>query len=209
MRFAFLVYPGVEPIDLAAYGVLSMARRFEPSLECWTVGAQKGPVAFASGLHVVAAHGYEDCPAFDVLIIPGGPGWKDAARDAATLDFLRRAPDGAIVCSVCTGSMILAAAGQLDGLTATTKCQVTAPEEPPIDILAKRYPNVHTVVASYVDNGRIVTGGGVSLCIDTVLHLLERCYTPTLAREVARTMEYTRAWKANQEGLPAMAPALA
>ena len=209
MRFAFLVYPGVEPIDLAAYGVLSMARRFEPSLECWTVGTRKGPVAFASGLDVIAAHSYADCPPYDVLIIPGGPGWKDAARDAGTLDFLRRAPESAIVCSVCTGSMILAAAGQLDGLTATTKCQVVAPEEPPIDLLAKRYPKVNTVVASYVDNGRIVTGGGVSLCIDTVLHLLERCYSPALAREVARTMEYGRAWKANQEGLPAMAPALA
>jgi transcriptional regulator GlxA family with amidase domain len=205
MRFAFLVYPGVEPIDLAAYGVLSMARRFEPSIECWTVGARQGPVAFASGLQVIASHGYDDCPAFDVLIIPGGPGWKEASSDSKTLEFLRRAPRDSIVCSVCTGAMILAAAGMLDGLTATTKCQVTAPEESPLAVLAKRYPGVNTVAASYVDNGRIVTGGGVTLCIDTVLHLLERCYNPGLAKEVARTLEYTRAWKANREGLPAMA----
>lgn len=205
MRFAFLIYPGVEPIDLAAYGVLSMARRFEPSVDCWTVAARQGPVQFASGLQVIGTHGYDDCPAFDVLIVPGGPGWKEAASDSRTLDFLRRAPQGALLCSVCTGAMILAAAGVLDGLTATTKSEVAPPEEPPLAVLGKRYPRVKTVLASYVDNGRVVTGGGVTLCIDTVLHLLERCYNRTLAKDVARTLEYSRAWNANQEGLPAMA----
>jgi transcriptional regulator GlxA family with amidase domain len=205
MRFAMLVYPGVEPIDLAAYGVLSMARRLEPSIECWTVGARRGAVGFSSGLHVIAQHGYHDCPPFDVLIVPGGPGWKEAAADAPTLEFLRRHASAALMCSVCTGAMILAAAGILDGLKATTKAQVVPPEEPPIEVLRRRYPRVETVSASYVDNGGVVTGGGVTLCIDTVLHLLERCYNSGLAKEVARTLEYGRAWNANQEGLPAVA----
>lgn len=200
-----LLYPGVEPIDLAAYGVLSMARRLEPSIACWTVAAQRGAVAFASGLQVNAEHDYADCPAFDVLIVPGGPGWKEAAAHEDTLDFLRRAGASSLVCSVCTGAMILAAAGLLDGLTATTKAQVVPPEEPPITVLRRRYPHVETVSASYVDNGRVVTGGGVTLCIDTMLHLLERCYNSALAKEVARTLEYGRAWNANQRGLPAIA----
>ena len=205
MRFAMLIYPGVEPIDLAAYGVLSMARRLEPSIQCWTVGARRGPVAFASGLQVIAEHAYDDCPGFDVLIVPGGPGWKEAAADPSTLDFLRRNGASSLVCSVCTGAMILAAAGMLDGLTATTKAQVVAPEEPPIAVLRRMHPRVETVSASYVDNGRVVTGGGVTLCIDTVLHVLERCYNSALAKEVARTLEYGRAWNANQQGLPAVA----
>lgn len=205
MRFAILIYPGVEPIDLATYGVLSMARRIEPSVECWTVAKSAGPVALASGLTVIAEHGYDDCPKFDVVIVTGGAGWVEIARDEATLDFLRRAKRDALLCSVCTGAMILANAGLLDGLTVTTKEQVVAPETSPLTVLASRHPSVKTVSASYVDNGAVVTGGGVTLCIDTTLHLLERCYNPALAREVARTMEYTRAWNANQQGLPALA----
>ena len=206
MRFAILLYPGVEPIDLATYGVLSMARRIEPSIECWTVARAAGPVALASGLTVIAKHGYEDGPRFDVMIVPGGAGWVEIARDGATLDFLRRARRDALLCSVCTGAMILAEAGLLDGLTATTKEQVVPPEESPLGVLANRHPAVRTVSASYVDSGAVVTGGGVTLCIDTTLHLLERCYNPALAREVARILEYSRAWNANQQGLPARAP---
>ncbi|MEO8346431.1 MAG: DJ-1/PfpI family protein [Betaproteobacteria bacterium] len=204
MRFAILLYPGVEPIDLATYGVLSMARRIEPSIQCWTVATDAGPIELASGLSVIAAHGYDDCPAFDVLIVPGGPGWVETAQDATTLEFLRRAKSDALVCSVCTGAMILAETGLLDGLSATTKTEVVAPEESPLLVLARRHPAVKTVAASYVDNGRIVTGGGVSLCIDTTLHLLERCYNSALAHEVARIIEYSRAWNANQQELPAV-----
>jgi transcriptional regulator GlxA family with amidase domain len=207
MRFAILIYPGTEPIDLATYGVLSMARRMEPSIECWTVARRAGPVELASGLEVVARHGYDDCPAHDALIVTGGPGWREAAKDAETLAFLRRAGADALLCSVCTGAMIVAEAGLLEGLTATTKREVVPPEEPPIAVLARSHPTVSTVVASHVDNGRVVTGGGVTLCIDTTLHLLERCYNAALAREVARTMEYSRAWNANRSELPAIAPA--
>lgn len=205
MRFAILIYPGVEPIDLASYGVLSMARRIEPSIECWTVAKTAGPVDLSSGLAVIAKHGYEDCPEFDVVIVLGGAGWAAIARDAATLAFLRRASRDALLCSVCTGAMVLAEAGLLDGLTATTKEQVAPPEESPLAVLASRHPAVRTVSASYVDSGAVVTGGGVTLCIDTTLHLLERCYNPALAREVARIIEYSRAWDANQLGLPARA----
>jgi transcriptional regulator GlxA family with amidase domain len=205
MRFAILIYPGVEPIDLATYGVLSMARRIEPSIDCWTVADIAGPVDLASGLTVIAKHGYDDCPEFDVVIVLGGAGWVEAARNDATLEFLRRASRDALICSVCTGAMILAEAGLLDGLSATTKEQVVTPEESPLAVLARRHPAVKTESASYVDSGAVVTGGGVTLCIDTTLHLLERCYNPALAREVARIIEYERAWNANQRGLPALA----
>jgi transcriptional regulator GlxA family with amidase domain len=74
MRFAFLLYPGVEPIDLAALGVLSMARRVLPDLAFVTVAGEAGLVSLASGLRVAADHAYADCPPVDWLIGPGGPG---------------------------------------------------------------------------------------------------------------------------------------
>ena len=143
-----------------------------------------------------------DRPKFDVLIVPGSPGWVDAARDDSTLKFIRRAIVESVICSICTGAMILGAAGLLDGLTATTKSEVVAPEESPLAVLTNCYPRVKAVTTCYVDNGRIITGGGVTLCIDTMLHLLSRFYNPVLSREVARTLEYSRARSANRMGLP-------
>ena len=110
----------------------------------------------------------------------------------------RRSPrTTGIVASVCTGAMILAAAGLLDGHHATTKREVTGTEVPPIAILRDRYPAVRVVTAPVVDEGPVVTGGGVSLAIDLTLHLLERLGGPALAAETARIIEYTSARRAN------------
>ena len=68
MRFGILIYDGVEPVDLATFGVLSMARRVAPEISIFTVAPERGPVEFANGLTVVADHGYDNCPASDALI---------------------------------------------------------------------------------------------------------------------------------------------
>jgi len=85
MRFGILIYEGVEPVDLATYGVLSMARRVAPEISIFTVAPQKGAVAFSNGLTVLADHGYADCPACDALIVTGGPGWMAQCTNMATL----------------------------------------------------------------------------------------------------------------------------
>ena len=90
MRFGVLIYEGVEPVDLATFGVLSMARRVAPEISIFTVAPAKGPVALASGLTVMADHGFEDCPASDALIVTGGPGWMAQCANPAMLAFLRR-----------------------------------------------------------------------------------------------------------------------
>ena len=209
MRFAFLLYPGVEPIDLAALGVLSMARRVLPELGFVTVAREAGLVTLASGLHVAADHACSDCPPVDWLIVPGGPGWVEAAQDAALLDFLRaRAGDTSLV-SLCTGAMLLAAAGLLDGLPATTKVQVLTGEATPLTLLAQRHPKVSCTTALVVDTGRVITGGGVSLCIDTLLYLLRRHFSAGQVDEVERVLEYGAAAQANRERLPILrAPGL-
>ncbi|MEO8187272.1 MAG: DJ-1/PfpI family protein, partial [Burkholderiaceae bacterium] len=71
MRFAIFIYEGVEPVDLATFGVLSMARRVAPEIEIFTVAPAAGPVTLANGLVVIADHGIDDCPSADVIIVTG------------------------------------------------------------------------------------------------------------------------------------------
>jgi transcriptional regulator GlxA family with amidase domain len=203
MRFGILIYDGVEPVDLATFGVLSMARRVAPEISIFTVAPQKGVVAFSNGLNVLADFGYADCPPCDALIVTGGPGWMAQCSTPATLDFLRRYKPARVTAGVCTGGMIMAAAGLLDGHMATTKQEVIGAEVPPVRLLRERHPKVKvTELASLVDCGPIVTGGGVTLGIDATLHLLERLLGERVANETARIMEYSRAWRANKEALP-------
>jgi transcriptional regulator GlxA family with amidase domain len=102
--------------------------------------------------------------------------------------------------------MILAASGILDGGPATTKREVVPPEKSPLDLMRTSYPRIDVREAMLVDGGGIVTGGGVSLCIDTTLHLLAALLGQHVADETARIMEYRRAWQANRDGF---APVLA
>ena len=86
MLFGIFIYDGVEPIDLATFGVLSMARRIAPQIEICTIAPKAGIVRLSNGLDVIAQFGIEDAPACDIVIVTGGPGWEDQSRSSATLD---------------------------------------------------------------------------------------------------------------------------
>ncbi|QDL37264.1 DJ-1/PfpI family protein [Rhodoferax sediminis] len=205
MQLTYLLYNGIEPIDLGAIGVMSMGRRIVPQLSYRTVAATRAPVELSNGLRVLPDAAFEEVADIDVLMVPGGPGWRDAAKDPLTLNFIRRWAPTAMLSSLCTGAMILAAANALDGLVATTKCVVVPPETSPMDELKKTYPGISTTHALLVDNGRVVTGGGVALCIDTTLYLIGLRYGSDAADEVARIMEYGPARAANSSRLPLIA----
>lgn len=202
MRAAILIYPDAEPIDLATFGVLSMARRVAPQISMFTVAQESGVVTLANGLRVVADHGYADAPAADVLIITGGAGWIQQSQTPETLDYIRRASRETSVAAVCTGGMILAAAGVLDGRAATTKREVFGDEVSPLALMRERYPAIRALDARLVDCGTILTGGGVTLCIDMTLYLIERFLGEEVARETARIIEYSAALEANAARLP-------
>lgn len=204
MRVAVLLYEGTEPIDLATYGVLSMARRVAPAIEIFTVAERAGVVALANGLKVVADYSYADAPAADVLMITGGPGWQAQAQAAATLDFIRAFSRGITVAAVCTGGMILAASGLLDGRSATTKREIFGAEIAPLALMRERYPAIRALDARLVDCGTVLTGGGVTLCIDMTLYLIARFLGAEVARETARIIEYSAALAANESRLPAV-----
>ncbi|HEY3791015.1 MAG TPA: DJ-1/PfpI family protein [Bradyrhizobium sp.] len=201
MRFGIFIYDGVEPIDLATYGVLSMARRIAPEIEICTIAPRAGPVALANGLKVSADFGIAEAPPCDLVIVTGGPGWPAQAEAPITLDYVRRVHGAGRIASVCTGGMILAASGVLDGGAATTKREVVPPEKSPIEVMRANYPEIDVREAILVDTGGVVTGGGVTLCIDTTLHLIAGMLGQHVADETARIMEYWRAWQANRDGL--------
>ncbi len=204
IAFAILAYDGIEPIDIGAtYGVLSMASRVAPGLRFFVVSKAGGELVMASGLRLVADHGFADCPAADILMVLGGPGWQDASRDPELLGFVRTFHQrGGIVASVCTGAMIVAGAGLVDGRRATTKREIVPGEQRPLDLLAQRHREVQAIEARVVDTGSVLTGGGVSLGIDMTLYLLQRFVGHAIASETARILEYQRAWKANGAALP-------
>jgi transcriptional regulator GlxA family with amidase domain len=199
VSFAVLAYDGIEPIDIGAtYGVLSMAKRIAPTLSFFVISKAGGEIEMANGLRLIADYSFDSCPAADILIVLGGPGWEQASKDASTLEFIRRfSQRGAITAAVCTGSMILAAAGLLDGKSATTKREVLPSEIRPLTLLGERYPKIDAIEARLVDAGSVLTGGGVSLGIDMTLYLLSRFVGPELADETARILEYRIAWQAN------------
>lgn len=203
MRFAVFIYDGVEPVDLATYGVLSMARRIAPEISMFTVAPRAGEVKMANGLRVTADYGFSDCPPSDALIVTGGPGWMAQCESAETLAFMRRYAEGRVTAGVCTGAMILAASGLLDGYKATTKREIAGAEVSPVNLMRERHPLIDVQdSASLVDCGRVITGGGVTLGIDATLHLLARLLGEEVANETARIMEYSRAWRVNREALP-------
>jgi transcriptional regulator GlxA family with amidase domain len=203
-RIGVVLYDGVEPIDIGGtLGVISMASRLLPGLAAITIAEHAGPVRCAGGLTVIAAHGFADTPCdvprCDITVVTGGPGWAAQSRYPAMLAFLRGL-DPARLASVCTGALILGAAGLLDGRRATTRRTATGAEtEAPLALLTGM--GAEATVAQIVDAGGPVTGGGVSLAHDLTLHLIARLYGEAARDELARLIEYDRAFAANRTAL--------
>jgi transcriptional regulator GlxA family with amidase domain len=200
--FGIVVYDGVEPIDIGGtVGVISMARRVLPAIESVTIAETAGPVELAGGLSIIAQAGFADAPVCDVVMVCGGPGWRRETANPAMLDFLRK-PSTAQVTSVCTGAMILGAAGLLDGRMATTRRSAVGNEaQSPLQELASFAPTSRAQAAAVVDDGAVVTGGGVSLAIDATLYLIGKIYGEDARAEVAQVIEYDRAYDANRAAL--------
>ena len=120
-----------------------------------------------------------------MLVYPGGRGTRAELRDEAVLDWIRGlSGSGTVVTSVCTGSLVLAAAGLLDGKPATTHWQS-------LELLPTLGSDIEVRPDDrFVDTGEVITAAGVSAGIDMALHLVARLHSPERAREVRRYIQY-------------------
>jgi putative intracellular protease/amidase len=179
-QVAVLVFEGVQIIDFTGpYEVFGQA-----GYDTFTVAEKPGPITTSMGLTVMPRHTFADSPSPDVLVVPGG-NVASAEDSAATLAWIGKAAGQApIVLSVCNGAFILARAGLLDGLEATTFAGL-------IDELRTVAPRTRVVRDKrFVDNGRIITTAGLSSGLDGALHVVDRLDGRGAAQATATGMEY-------------------
>lgn len=179
-KVAILIFDGVEIIDYTGPWEVFGAAGFD----VYTVAATKDPVTTAMGMTVLPKYTFADAPQADVLVVPGG-GVKAAQGSAPTLKWVTETNTRtALTMSVCNGAFILASAGLLDGLSATTTSGNIAR-------LSAEYPKTKVVDDQrFVDNGRIITTAGLSAGIDGALHVVSRMLGQGIAQKVALVEEY-------------------
>jgi transcriptional regulator GlxA family with amidase domain len=187
-NIGILLFPDAEELDaIGPWEVLAFWTRSYPddgyAVTC--LSESGGLVRCAKGLVVQAHHSYADAPPLEVLLYPGGQGTRPQLRDEAQLDWVRRQrKEVGLMTSVCTGSLVYAAAGLLAHRPATTHwaaVELLADLDPTIDVRADE---------RFVDDGNIVTAAGVSAGIDMALHLVGRLAGVERARQVRRGIQY-------------------
>jgi transcriptional regulator GlxA family with amidase domain len=181
MQIAIGLYPELTALDaMGPYAVLSQL----PDADVRLCAAEKGPLTDDNGLlHLDVQYSFDDAPRPDVLLVPGGFITRSIATpDEPIVEWIRSAhPHTTYTTSVCTGALLLGAAGLLDGLSATTHWSA-------YDDLAAfgATPTSQRVV----EQGKIITGAGVSAGIDLALVLVARLYGDDVAQAIQLGIEY-------------------
>ncbi|WP_248961132.1 DJ-1/PfpI family protein [Sphaerisporangium perillae] len=186
-RIGIFLFEQVEELDaVGPWEVFGMwAKACPEEAELVAFAQAPGPVRAAKGLTLHADHGIDDVGRLDVLVHPGGAGTRPQLKDAGHLAWVRdQRSQVPLMASVCTGSLVYAAAGLLEGRPATTHWGS-------LDRLAELDPSIDVRRADrFVDDGDVVTSSGVSAGIDMALHLVARLAGADRARQVRRNMQY-------------------
>lgn len=185
---AIAVFPDVEELDFVGpWEVLRMWQLLWPDdgAEVFTVSQHEGTITCAKGMRVIPDHTRDTAPSIDVLIYPGGQGTRPQLGDETVRTWLRKlAEGGALMTSVCTGALVFADAGLLDGRPATTHWAS-------LDKLATLGSGIEVRPDDrYVDSGQVITASGVSAGIDMALHIVVRLAGAERAAEVRRAIQY-------------------
>ena len=194
LQIGFVLFPGIQQLDLTGpYDVLASL----PEVRLHLIWKDLAPITSSSGLVLSPTTTYDDCPTLDVICVPGGSGVGPLIEDEPTLDFLRAQSQTArYVTSVCTGSLVLGAAGLLRGRRATTHWAYH-------DMLATL--GATPVQERVVRDGNLFTGGGITAGIDFALTLAAELYSEAAAQLVQLQLEYAPAPPFNA-GRPDTAP---
>lgn len=185
---AILLFDDVEVLDFAGpFEVFAVTDELADRtlFNVFTIAERPGTIRARNGLKVVPDHTLETCPVPDILVVPGGFGTRPLLKRPSVLEWIRtRAQRTEIVASVCTGALVLAKAGLLDGQPATTHYLRH-------DLLRELAPTA-TVSEDrrFLDNGRIATSAGISAGLDLSLHLVARLHGAETAQRTAQYMEY-------------------
>jgi transcriptional regulator GlxA family with amidase domain len=201
-RLGIYVFKDAEIVDFASpHGVFSVARRFDPEIDAFLIADALRPVQTQAGFTVLPNYSFQDGPAMDAFLIPGGFGTRQEMHNRRLHAFIRSLPEATLLTSVCTGSWVYGRMGLLDGLSATNRKEADRVEASslgnvPIDRLAEIAPACRISHARVVDAGRIVTAGGIASGMEMGFHLLRRAgYDEAFISDVARVMEYLRAYE--------------
>lgn len=179
MRVVMLLYPRLTQLDLT--GPFEVFGRFK-ELTVDLAWKTTAPVTDGAGLRLLPSTDFANCPQADILFVPGGPGQLPLMRDSEVLDFLRRQAAGArYVTSVCTGSLVLAAAGLLKGRRATCHW---------LSLPQLAHFGATPVAERVVADGNLWTGAGVTSGIDFALALTAALFGEERARRAQLAMEY-------------------
>jgi transcriptional regulator GlxA family with amidase domain len=188
-RLGILIFDDVEVLDFCGpFEVFAVTRDPQTMTELFEVvivAEQERPVTARNGLSVNPHYSLQDCPKLDMLLVPGGRGTRALLDNETVMQWIRQQGQTVeLLLSVCTGSLVLAKAGQLAGLSATTY-HTAFDEMRAIDSSVTVCPGKR-----YVDNGRIITSAGISAGIDMSLYVVEKLHGAAQAQWTADHMEY-------------------
>ncbi|KKB72746.1 MULTISPECIES: DJ-1/PfpI family protein [Bacillus] len=184
-----LLFDEVEVLDFAGpFEVFSVTAGSgeERPFEVKTISETGEAVTARNGLTVVPDFSIGNAPHFDILIVPGGPGARnrEVYNERLTGWIKKEAGHTELLLSVCTGALLLAKTGLLNGKSATTHWAS-------YDRLEQEFPEVNVVRGvKFVDEGNIVTSGGISAGINMSFHIIKRLLGEETARQTAKRMEY-------------------
>jgi transcriptional regulator GlxA family with amidase domain len=182
------LFPGVEELDFVGpWEVLRAWERVWPDdgQHVVLLAREEGVITCAMGMRVLPELTWATAPPLDVLVYPGGQGTVAQLGDEIIRGWVREvAGAGTLMTSVCTGALVFADSGLLDGRPATTHWAS-------LDHLANLGTDIEIRPDDrFVDDGNVITSAGVSAGIDMALHLVARLATPDRAREVRRFIQY-------------------
>ena len=185
---ALLIFDDVEVLDFAGpFEVFSVAdERHEYKLfDITVVAKERKPVTTRNGLSVNPHRSIEDVTTTDMLIVPGGLGTRPLIHDEGLIDWIKAVSENAEhVMSVCSGALLLARAGLLHGLKATT-------HQGALKLLSELAPDTEVIPdIRFTDNGKVLTSAGISAGIDMSLYMVEKLHGTAVADATANYMEY-------------------
>jgi transcriptional regulator GlxA family with amidase domain len=197
LNVGILIFDNVEVLDFAGPFEVFSRTRLQPGIEArrsdegapfrvFTVARTRDPITATGGLTVVPRHGFADAPRIDLLVVPGGFGTRRLLHDEETLDWIRRTAAAARrVTSVCTGALLLAQAGLLQGRRATTHWGA-------LDLLDSLGAGVTVERTLRVVDDGVITSAGVASGMDMAFYVVETLFGREVADETARYIEYRR-----------------